>query len=70
MISASTITVTQADMMTAVAFWLNATSFKEPVRVTKVESESKNYGAEHFKVTIERVPAEPATAEIAPRDTP
>ncbi len=54
MISASTLSITQADMQIAIAYWLNATAFKEPVRVTKVEVESKNYGTEHFKVTCER----------------
>ena len=63
-IAASTITVTQADMQLAVAYWLNATTLKEPVRVIKVEVESKTYGAEHFNVTFER--AEPPRSEATP----
>ena len=64
MIAASTITVTQADMQLAVAYWLNATTLKESVRVTKVELETETYGADHFNVTIER--AEPPRSEATP----
>ena len=55
MISKSTITITQADMQTALAYWLNATTMKEPVKVTSVETDKKgNYGIEHFVFEIER----------------
>lgn len=56
MISKSTITITQDDMQTALAYWLNATAMKEPVKVTSVEENKKggNYGSDHFVVEIER----------------
>ena len=67
MISKSTITVTQADMQTALAYWLNATTMKEPVKVTNVETDKKggNYGVEHFVVEVERADAkaDPARSE-------
>lgn len=53
-ISKSTISLTQADMCAAVAYWLNATTMKESVKVTSVEASEEYSGVEHFTVDVER----------------
>lgn len=53
MISSTTLSITQADIQIAIAYWLNATVFKEPVRVTNVDVENKSYGVPHFEVVCE-----------------
>ncbi len=61
MISNSEITISQADMQTALAYWLNATTMREPVKVTSVKVESeRNYngGINTFTVVIERAESE------------
>jgi hypothetical protein len=68
MISKSTITLTQADMQTALTYWLNATAFKEPVKVVNVKRDDSNRfvgGIEHFVAEIERddAPSEPQRKE-------
>jgi hypothetical protein len=64
MISKTELSLTQADMRTAIAHWLNATTFKSPVQVERVEAEkSSGYNAtEHFKVTLVREEASDATS--------
>lgn len=54
MIQRSTISLTQADACVAIAYWLNATTFREPVNVKEVRTDSSNYGVTHFEIQIER----------------
>ena len=53
MIRNSTLSLTQADACIAIAHWLNATTFREPVKVTAVRpDDNRNSSVTHFEIEI------------------
>lgn len=67
MIHKSKLSLTQADACIAIAHWLNATTFRETVKVKTVEPEKSNYnGVAHFEIEIEH---EPSLEVADPKET-
>jgi hypothetical protein len=64
MIASTKLSMTSEDMCRAVAYWLNATTFKEPISVVTVTMETNNRGynsSDNFTIELKREakPTEP-----------